>query len=344
MLTPMLVQYLVGLCCLRRNPSAVDITLGDMVLDPAAGKERDLDITVTLEESPGVTRAFKAYEVKKEKKPLDVADVEQLCIKLLDMTTVTHRAIVSASGFTEAAQAKAARHGVELFAIQPWTRPLEEEFPGFGMTGMPHECLRFGRTLLFWIDPQLKLVAPTGPATFNVGPDDPIIMSTGTPHPKYSTFAKYRDELLLRSTEILFALEPATSIARTFPPQPLHGADNVSATPAWPHTHTIDITRDDAHVRLDGSVTKLEMVTINGYLQWQRKDEIPQYYLLRRVPDGDPFAGAMVALGNREGEMFGFVVSPNSRVAGVHMIQLEEKHWNVIRKLKLQVPAAQGEP
>ncbi len=125
MLTPMLVQYLVGLCCLRRNPAAVDITLGDMVLDTAAGKERDVNVTLTLEEAPGMTRAFKAYEVKREKRPLDVADVEQLCIKLLDMSTVTHRAIVSASGFTKPAQEKAARHGVELFIIHPWTRPLE---------------------------------------------------------------------------------------------------------------------------------------------------------------------------------------------------------------------------
>jgi ribosomal protein S18 acetylase RimI-like enzyme len=106
----------------------------------------------------------------------------------------------------------------------------------------------------------------------------------------------------------------------------------------------LDIARDDVHVTIDGSLTKLEMVTINGYLQWQRKDELPQYHLLRRVPDGRPFAGAMVALGNREGEMFGFVVSPDSRVAGVHIIRLEEKHWNLIRKLKLELPATQGEP
>ena len=107
MMTPMLVQYLVGLCCLRRNPDAVDVVLGDMVPDPAADKERDVDVTVTLHESPGVIRAFKAYEVKREKSPLDVSEVEQLCIKLLDMPSVTHRAIVSASGFTESAQAKA---------------------------------------------------------------------------------------------------------------------------------------------------------------------------------------------------------------------------------------------
>src|SRR6516165_9075930 len=89
MLTPMLVQYLVGLCCLRRNPTAVDITIGDMVLDESAEKERDVDITVTLEEAPGAIRVFKAYEVKKEKTPLDVAEVEQLCMKLHDMPSVT---------------------------------------------------------------------------------------------------------------------------------------------------------------------------------------------------------------------------------------------------------------
>jgi hypothetical protein len=95
---------------------------------------------------------------------------------------------------------------------------------------------------------------------------------------------------------------------------------------------------------VNGTIVRIEAVTISGYLQWQRKDELPEYYILRRIPDGEPFAGAMVALGNREGEMFGFVVSPDSRVAGVHNIRLEEKHWNAIRKLKLEIPATQEEP
>src|SRR5437868_1805442 len=100
MLTPMLVQYLVGLCCLRRNPDAVDVTIGNLVLDTAADKARDVDITVTVPDADGSMRAFKAYEVKREGEPLDVSKVEQLCIKLRDMPSITHRAIVSASGFT----------------------------------------------------------------------------------------------------------------------------------------------------------------------------------------------------------------------------------------------------
>jgi hypothetical protein len=95
----------------------------------------------------------------------------------------------------------------------------------------------------------------------------------------------------------------------------------------------MDTTKDDAHVRVDGGVHKIELVTINGNLQWQRKDELPEYILLRNQSDGQPFAGAMVALGQREDEMIGLVFSPVSRTIGVHTVRLEEKHRNMIRKL-----------
>ena len=78
MLTPMMVQYLVGLCCLRHDPDAVEITLGDMVYDHVAEKDRDVDITITFKDGNEIT-AFKAAEVKKESQPLDVATIELKC-------------------------------------------------------------------------------------------------------------------------------------------------------------------------------------------------------------------------------------------------------------------------
>ena len=155
----MLVQYLVGLCCLKWDPNAIDVTIGDMVLDTAAGKERDVDVTVTVAESGSTTHAFKAYEVKREGTPLDVTDVEQLCLKLLDMPSITHRAIVSASGFTDGAQAKAAHHGVQLFALRQWTRPLQEQFPSLTMQGTAEECFPTSKKLLCWVQAQYALVA-----------------------------------------------------------------------------------------------------------------------------------------------------------------------------------------
>src|SRR5262245_8768109 len=140
-LSPMLVQYLVGLCCLKWDPDAVDVTIGDMVFDSAAAKERDVDVTVTnADSSSNLTHAFKAYDVKRENTPLDVTEVESLCLKLMDMPSVTHRAIVSSSSFTSGAQAKAAHHGVELYALREWTRPLKEQFPSFPMQGTAEQC------------------------------------------------------------------------------------------------------------------------------------------------------------------------------------------------------------
>ena len=56
MLTPMMVQYLVGLCCLRHDPDAVEITLGDMVYDHVAEKDRDVDITITFKDGNEILR------------------------------------------------------------------------------------------------------------------------------------------------------------------------------------------------------------------------------------------------------------------------------------------------
>jgi hypothetical protein len=89
LMTPMLVQYVVGLCCLRRNPDAVDVTVGDLVLDTAAKKRRDVDVTITLKNADDSVSASKAYEVKREGEPLDVTTVEKLYAKLHDMPAVT---------------------------------------------------------------------------------------------------------------------------------------------------------------------------------------------------------------------------------------------------------------
>ncbi|CAE6878833.1 restriction endonuclease [Paraburkholderia domus] len=189
-LTPMLVQYLIGLCCLKWDPDAVDVTIGGMVHDPAAGKERDVDVTVTIVESGNVTHAFKAYEVKHESAPLDVTDVEQLCLKLMDMPTVTHRAIVSASGFTGGAQSKAARHGVSLYELRPWTRPLQEQFPALTMQGTAEECFPMSKVLLCWIQAQFAIVAPEAKGAFSVQNDDRLMDASGNAHTKYRTFAE----------------------------------------------------------------------------------------------------------------------------------------------------------
>ena len=335
----MLVQYLVGLCCLRWHPDAIDVVLGDMVLDTAAGKPRDVDVTVTVSQSGQITHAFKAYEVKHESKPLDVADVEQLSLKLLDMPSVTHKAIVSASGFTTGARDKAIHHGIVLYELRPWTRPLQEQFPTLTMQGTAQECFPMSQLLLCWIDVQLAMIAQEAKGPFSVQLGDELFDGSGKKHSRHGTFAGYREELLLRSTEILFTLAPAATILRTFP-VPFSVPDGIVPTgPAWPHTHTIDVRGDDVHVDTGSGICRINSVTINGNLQWQRGPD-SLYYVMDEIPGGQAFAAALIAPGKREGQMIALVFTPKTRDIGIHFVQLAEKHLNLIRELTLERPPA----
>jgi len=80
------------------NPNAIEIILGDMVTDSSINEERDVDVTITIENENGTVTAFKAAEVKAEGRPLDVTAVEQLNAKFSDMPKITHKAIFSRSG------------------------------------------------------------------------------------------------------------------------------------------------------------------------------------------------------------------------------------------------------
>ena len=330
----MLVQYLVGLCCMRADPDAVEIELGDLVLDDVLGKERDVDVTVTIRDGDGEDWAFKALEVKDEKSPLDVTVIEQLCGKLDDMSSITNRAIVSSSGFTKSAKLKAEHRGVDLYILEKWATPIDIDFPRFGLKGLPEDAIRFSQSLLFWYGWKFNLVAPTARRSFNIADTDPLFDSTGAPHPLYKNMDQYRKEILLRSTEILCTLEPATTMRDVLPW--VH-SPTCAVTAEWPNTHTLEVTSDDVHFIVDDLV-RLERLTITGSLRWERKKEQPDFRVMRRVSDGKPFAGALVALGAREGQMFAFVIS-DGPTAGVHMVQLEEKHLNMIRQLSLEFPA-----
>jgi hypothetical protein len=335
-LSPMLVQYLVGLCCLRWDPDAVDVTIGDMVYDEGAEKRRDVDVTVTVSEQGDAVHAFKAYEVKREGKPLDAEVIEQLCLKLMDMPTVTHRAIVSSSGFSASAKRKAAHHNVELYTLRPWTRPLKEQFPQFDMDGTAEECFPSNKVLLCWPQQHLSIVAKDAKQPFDVKDEDALFTDKGKPHTKYKTFGAYKHELLLRSTETLFPLDPAATVLRTFPLPATKASGQVGAGPSWPHTHTIEVASDKVYVETGTGQCRVDLVTVTGQLQWQRAKDAFHYFVIERVPTGDAFAGALVSSDHRDGQMTCLTFSPKSRAIGIEFVRLHERHLRAIRNLKLR--------
>lgn len=122
-------------------------------------------------------------------------------------------------------------------------------------------------------------------------------------------------------------------MGRTLPEFHLPG---ISITAEWPYTHTLDVSADDAYVNV-GDLVKIKEITISGFMRWEAKSEQPDFRVMRRVRDGEPFAGALIAVGRREGQMFAFAMS-DRRDAGIHFVQLEEKHLNMIRQLSVPLP------
>jgi hypothetical protein len=334
-LSPMLVQYLVGLCTLRWDGDAadIDVTLGDMVLDEAAETTRDVDVTVAVNAADGV-HAFKGYEVKHWSDALDVSDVEALVAKLLDMPTVTHRGIVSTSGYSEAAIKKAAHHGVDLYTLGEWTKPLEEQFPHLApMVGNPSEVLRGAQFALTWIGTDYWMgVVPAAP-DFRVAADSPLFDVDGNQHALYRRFDELCEVITPRSAGELMKLQPITAKL-----EPLRAAlevgDSSAQEPQWAHAHTLDIGGDGVYVKLGNQLYLIDTFTIIGDLKWVVSPLI--YRVMEKVPTGEPFAGAVIASGGAPGQMLALIFSSApDRLYDVRFVQLDKSQLNSIRKLKI---------
>jgi hypothetical protein len=336
-MTPMLFQYVVALCCARRNPDAVDITIGDYVVDATTQAARDVDVTVTLTEADGSRRAFKGYEVKREKAPLDVVDVEQLCMKFIDLPDVTHRAIVSASGYTANAVKKAKAHGVELYERKEWVRPVRELIPELANMGVPAEAFKVRTYGLVWAGEGTHyLEAPAGTPEFQWTSDRALYSGDGTPHGAYADVGQYLDALRRRALDYLWALPEIESHVT---PELVAQVEAQGAvdTPPWAHTHIFGVEMDGVYLKFEPEVlVQIVAVHINGQLQWQMRKRLPQFFVLENVDTHEVYAGTAISQATQEDVYMGFVFAPGSRNITFHTrIALTERQQKVIRRLKL---------
>ena len=331
----MLVQYLVGLCALKWNANAVnlDVTLGAMVPDEASGTKRDVDVTVTADTPDGVY-AFKGYEVKHWSSRLDVADVEALAQKLKDMPSVTHRAIVSTSGFTEPAIKKAAHHGVDLYVIQPWTRPLAEQFPDLApMSGLPSQIINTLNMNLVWPVQYCWLDFDGDVPGFQFERDTALFDANGNAHANYPNFGVLAEAIVVRSTGILWPLKPMMDRLDPYLTA-FHDRRALPDEPQWPHTHTLDVARDEIYMRPpDQELHRVNYFTLSGELKWERTGVL--YNVMERVPTGEVFAGSIVGLSDVPGRMWVVIFPAEGRELQITLVQLEQKHLNSIRELRL---------
>jgi len=194
MLTATDVHYLVGFLTIMSNSDDVEITLGHFVYDEAAEEKRDVDITVTYSDEKGLLSAFRGIEVKRIGRPLDVAQVEQLAAKFLDMPSINHKAIVSASGFSKAAVKKAAAHNVELFTFADWANPMV----GFDHIKFAPSATVQQNLYSFASAPQV-IFNPTDPMPdeikIQINENSQLCDHNGNPNPEFKTIRHLTDAM-----------------------------------------------------------------------------------------------------------------------------------------------------
>ena len=331
-LSPMLFQYLVGLYTLEHGSGVqYNVTLGDLVMDEASGTLRDVDVTVTTPD--GMEHKFVGYEVKHWKKNLDVSHVEALATKLKDMPTVTQRAIVCSSGYTEPAIKKAEHHGIDLYVIKEWTTPVEAQFPDIApMKGPPAEIFRGSQSYLTWPEHSLWLHVD-GPL-FDIAWGTPLFGLIGKQHPVFPNFGTFSDGMLEASTGTLCVTKPMRD---RLEPQ-LEALKSGESIPEgdlrWPFGHTLEIASAEVYIRTpDDALRRMDAVTIQGQLPWETSPWLN--FAMEKVPTGEMFASALVGVSPIPGRMFALMIPIKGRNLSTRHIRLQKDQLNAITQLEI---------
>ena len=277
MLNPTDIHYLVGFLSHVGEPDDVELELGSRVPDVAAEGERDVDVTLTRR-AGGIIEGFRGIEVKAHKRPLDVEDVEQLCAKLNDMPSLTHRGIVSASGYTDKGRRKAEAHDVELLRIEDWDR---ERRP-FGALKL-QKYVRWSARRVTWEVRQCRFQIrwDGGAVPLVAGSKIPITNLEGEKVPIAADTDELARELIRQVVErskdddpVVSAAENDVPIEMTYDlriePELLVWADKKSGTVCGAHVECV--------------------------LRWREENQEAQFKILLRDKDESPFGACLLGL------------------------------------------------
>jgi hypothetical protein len=281
-LSPMHVQYLVGLCCLRRNPEAVEITVGDSLYDPKADYDRDVDVTVTYLNDDGESEAIAGFEVKRESRPLEVGDVEALVTKLNDIPNVNRKSIVSASGYAKPAVNKAKAHGIDIYELVAWDDPISEGFPKSSLKGRASDAVLFSANVLAWID---QVDVGVNVSKFSKESQQLFDRNSALFDKNGKTHHQHKDlNALVQSVQLHVAKQLAKSEAalciRMAPSStpPNEWLDGPFGSPI-PVTNLRIPIETDVSVRSGSDLIRIESMDFSGSLQWFHHRPKAEYFV-----------------------------------------------------------------
>jgi hypothetical protein len=112
------LHLLAGLLITSRKPDCVEIDIADLLRDEDGQSYRDICIKVLTSESGPIAAAFAAVEAKIHERRIDTTHFDRLSRTLNEIPGPIERAIVSSSGFTDPAIAKAQQLGLSLYLLE----------------------------------------------------------------------------------------------------------------------------------------------------------------------------------------------------------------------------------
>jgi len=319
MLTETDIHYLVGLLSLIASPEDVQIELGSMIYDDAAKKVRDVDITITSVDSKGIVTAFKGIEVKKHRRPLDSTHVEQLAAKLNDMKSITHKSIVSASGYTKSAINKARYHGVDLYLITNWENTSEgfDHFGGYLFKYMHERSLELISGPFIEFNPGDKISKNDIEKLKN---DPEIFSDAGGKGAEFTNLSHLIENIMTVTKKKVEDLYP----------QPFMIDENETK----PFSITIDILDKPYFIATSGKLV-LRQARVSGIVKWIEKKQELQFKILKKLDDVKPFAGcAITEISN--GNLIGITVSNTKRNIELINIPISDRNKRKILKYRLK--------
>ncbi len=275
MLTATDIHYIVGALSRATHPESVNVEMGSFVWDEASESYRDVDVTITVHNPGGTVWVFKGIEVKAHSRKLGSEAVEQLTQKMKDMPAITHRAIVSASGFTGPAVKKAKKHGVELYELKEWEPANAVEF-------FQHELVPAVRTDYGWAKLPSAHINPSEPvpetyrAAFQA---NPVVI-----------FDSNRNAAPMRLQEWLTSVSKiaAKEAERHCGPQPKEGTQRLPAS--------VTVRFIDGAWALVGEASiRIQDVRFTGVLERRTFQAPSTHKALVRLGDPRPVAGCCIS-------------------------------------------------
>jgi len=234
------------------------------------------------------------------------------------MPNLSHRGIVSASGYTKSALKKAEAHGVDLFKLIPWNNSME----GFEHCSFSPD-FSIKEMSLIWSGRPLITYNPSE----NI-PDEIRKQITKNSHinsvkdcdgDSYKTIQQLSGKLNLRALSVLQDREDIKSLApgvEKYVKLLLNGIDGI-------------------YVDLKDSKLYLKQALLQGKVKWNEHSISPEFKVLIKEGELKPYVGCAIAELS-QGNLVGFTVSQVDRSLKLINIPLSARNQKKIKLLKLK--------